>query len=96
MLPEDIERALRDRRYRARPATFCPIARALCRALGLALGSVKVGGNSLSLWGWKDHEYLRVSATKKIERAVTTFDREQQMQPSSFRIKLTPSPVHGG
>lgn len=96
VLQDDIERALRDRRYRARPDTFCPIARAICRALGLALGNVKVGGNSISIWGWKDHDYLRVAATKKLERAVTTFDRDKQMQPATFRINLTPSPGQGG
>ena len=63
VLQDDIERALRDRRLRSRPATFCPVARAACRALGLALGNVQVGGNTISIWGWKDHDYLRVIAT---------------------------------
>ena len=96
VLQDDIDRALRGRRYRARPATFCPVARAACRALGLALGNVKVGGRSISIWGWQDQDFLCVATTKKLERAVTRFDREKQMQPDRFRIKLTPSPVQGG
>jgi hypothetical protein len=73
-------------RLLARPATFCPVARAACRALGLALGYVKVGGDSFSLWGWKDHDYLRVTATQKLQRAVTKFERERTMQPAMYRI----------
>jgi hypothetical protein len=64
--------------------------------LGLALGNIRIGGNTISIWGWKGYDYLDVTATKKLERAVTTFDRERQMQPASFRINLNPSPVHGG
>ena len=96
VLQDDIERALRDRRLRSRPDTFCPVARAVCRAFGLALGNVKVGGNTLSIWGWKDYEYLRVVTTKKLERAVTRFDRDKQMHPGRFRINLTPSLGQGG
>lgn len=96
VLQEDIDRALRDRRLRSRPATFCPVARAACRALGLALGNVKVGGNTLSIWGWKENDYLSITTTKKLEQAVTRFDRERQMEPASFRTSLNPSPEHGG
>ena len=96
VLQEDIDRALRDRRLRARPDRFCPVARAACRALGLALGNVRVGGNTISIWGWKDYDYLYITATQKLDRAVTKFDREQQMQPASFRINLKPAPVQGG
>ena len=91
VLQDDIESALRDRRLRSRPATFCPVARAACRALGLALGNVQVGGDTISIWGWKEHDYLHVLATQKIERAVTRFDREKKMQPGSFRLNLKPS-----
>ena len=91
VLQDDIESALRDRRLRSRPATFCPVARATCRALRLALGNVQVVGNTISIWGWKDHHYLRVIATQKLERAITRFDRERQMQPGSFRLNLKPS-----
>jgi hypothetical protein len=96
VLQEDIDQALRDRRLRSRPDRFCPVARAACRALGLALGNVRVGGNTISIWGWKEYEYLSVTATKKLEQAVTRFDRARQMQPASFRINLNPSPAHGG
>jgi hypothetical protein len=96
VLQEDIDKALRDRRLRSRPDRFCPVARATCRALGLALGTVRVGGNTISLGGWKGYEYLDITATKKLEQAVAGFDRERQMQPGSFRINLNPSPVHGG
>ena len=95
VLQDDIDGALRDHRLRSRPATFCPVARAACRALGLALGNVKVGGNTLSIWGWKDHGYLYVTATKKLDQVVTMVDRERQMQPASFRTNLNP-PVNGG
>jgi hypothetical protein len=95
VLQDDLERALRDRRLRARPATCCPVARAACRALGLALGNVQVGGDAISLWGWKEHDYLRVTTTQKLERAVTRFDREKKMQPDSFRLNLNPFPVQG-
>lgn len=95
VLQEDIDRALRDRRLRSRPDRFCPVARAACRALGLALGTVRVGGNTISIWDWKGHDYLYVTTTQKLERAVTRFDRERQMQPGSFRINLTPSPGQG-
>ena len=88
VLQDDIESALRDRRLRSRPAMFCPVARATCRALRLALGNVQVVGNTISIWGWKDHHYLRVIATQTLERAVTRFDRERTMQPGSFRINL--------
>lgn len=90
VLQEDIDRARRDRRLRSRPDRFCPVARASCRALGLALGNVRVSGNTLSIWGWKAHDYLHVTATQKLERAVTRFDRERQMHPASFRINLKP------
>jgi hypothetical protein len=96
VLQEDIDRALRDRRLRARPDRVCPVARATCRALGITLGNVQVGGNTLSIWGWKDHDYLDVAATQKLERAVARFDRERQMHPESFRINLKPRPMHGG
>jgi hypothetical protein len=89
---DDIDRALRDRRRLSRPATFCPIARATCRTLGLVLGNVQVSGDVISFWGWKDDDYLRVTTTKKLEHAVTTFDREQKMPPNRFRIHLTPKP----
>jgi hypothetical protein len=92
VLQDDIDRALRDRRLRARPATFCPVARAACRALDLVLGNVQVSGDVISLWGWKGSEYLRVATTHKLERAVMTFDREQKMRPNRFRIHLTPKP----
>jgi len=88
VLQDDIERALRDRRLRSRPATFCPVARAACRALGLVLGNVRVVGNTISIWGWKNHDYLRVTATQKLARAVARFDRERTMQPGGFRINL--------
>jgi hypothetical protein len=71
------------------------VARAACRALGLALGNVQVGGDAISLWGWKAHDYLRVTTTQKLARAVTRFDREKTMQPDSFRLHLTPFPVQG-
>jgi hypothetical protein len=95
VLQDDIHRALRDRRLRSAPAIFCPVARAVCRALGLALGNVKAGGNTISIWDWKGYEYLSVTATRKLEDAVTRFDRERQMQPDSFRINLKPSPMEG-
>jgi hypothetical protein len=50
VLQEDIDHALRDRRLRSRPDRFCPVARAACRALGLALGNVRIGGNTISVW----------------------------------------------
>jgi hypothetical protein len=93
VLQEDIDRARRDRRLRARPDRFCPVARAACRALGLALGTVRIGGNTISIWGWKGYEYLDITATQQLERAVTRFDRARQIQPGSFRINLNPSPV---
>jgi hypothetical protein len=96
VLQEDIDRALRDRRLRARPDRFCPVARPACRASGLALGNIRIGGNTISIWGWKGYDYLDVTATQKLERAVTRFDRERQMQPGSFRINLNPSLVQGG
>jgi hypothetical protein len=92
VLHEDIDRALRDRRLRSRPDRFCPVARATCRALGLTLGNVQVGGNTISIWGWKEYEYLQVTATKKFEQAVTRFDRERQMQPANFRINFNQLP----
>jgi hypothetical protein len=95
VLQDDVDSALRDRRLRSHPASFCPVARAACRALGLVLGNVRVGGNTLSIWGWKAHDYLYITATKKLEQAVTRFDREREMEPASFRIDLTP-PVNGG
>jgi hypothetical protein len=82
--------AMRDDRLRARPATFCPVIRATGRALGLALGNVQVGKNTICISYWKGYHYLDVTATKKLEHAITTFDREQQMQPGSFRINVTP------
>ena len=88
VLQDDLERALRDRRLRSRPATFCPVARAACRALGLVLGNVRVVGNTISIWGWKNYDYLRVTATQKLARAVARFDRERTMQPGGFRINL--------
>ena len=66
VVQEDIDRALRDRRLRARPDRFCPVARAACRALGLALGNVRIGGNTISVWGWKDYDYLYLPSTKKV------------------------------
>jgi hypothetical protein len=96
VLQEDIDRALRDRRLHSRPDRFCPVARAACRALGLALGNVRIGGNTISIWDWKEYDYLDVTATKKLEQAVASFDRARQMQPGSFRINLNPSPVQGG
>jgi hypothetical protein len=92
VLQDDIDRALLDRRLRARPATFCPVARAACRALDLVLGNVQVAGDAISIWGWKEYDYFRVTTTHKIERAVTRFDRERTMQPGRFRIILKPLP----
>ncbi len=92
VLQEDIDRALRDRRLRSRPDRFCPVARATCRALGLALGTVRIGGNTISIWGWKGYDYLDITATKKLEQAVTSFDRARQMQPGNFRINVKPRP----
>jgi hypothetical protein len=63
VLQEDIDRALRDRRLRSRPDTFCPVARAACRAMGLALGNVRIGGNTISIWDWKGYDYLDITAT---------------------------------
>jgi hypothetical protein len=96
VLQEDIDRARRDRRLRSRPDRFCPVARATCRALGLALGNVRIGGNTISIWGWKGYGYLSITATQKLERAVARFDRARQMQPGSFRINLNPSPEQRG
>ena len=96
VLQEDIDRALRDRRFRSRPDRFCPVARAACRVFGLAHGTVRVGGNTISIWGWKGYDYLYVTTTQKLEQAVTSFDRERQMQPGSFRINVNPSPGQGG
>ena len=96
ILQEDIDRALRDRRLRSHPDRVCPVARAACRALGLALGNVRIGGNTLSVWDWKGYEYLAITATQKLERAVTRFDRARQMQPDSFRINVKPRPAHRG
>ena len=96
VLQEDIDRALRDRRLRARPDRFCPVARAACRALGLTLGNIRIGGNTISIWDGKGYGYLDVTATKKLEQAVTGFDRARQMQPGSFRINLKLAPVQGG
>ena len=96
VLQEDIDRALRDRRLCSHPDRFCPVARAACRALGLALGNVGIGGNTISIWDWKGYDYLYVTATQKLEQAVASFDRARQMQPGSFRINLKPLPGHGG
>jgi hypothetical protein len=90
VLQEDIDRALRDRRLRSRPDRFCPVARAACRALGLALGNIRIGGNTISIWDWKGYDYLYVTATQKLERTVARFNRQRQMQPSSFRINVKP------
>jgi hypothetical protein len=96
VLQEDIDRARRDRRLRARPDRFCPVARATCRTLGLALGNVRIGGHTISIWDWKGYDYLDITATQKLERAVARFDRARQMQPGSFRINVKPSPRQGG
>jgi hypothetical protein len=89
VLQEDIDRALRDRRLRSRRGAVCPVARAACRALGLALGNVKVGPSSMSIWGWKDHTFLCIAATKKLAGAIQRFDKEGGMHPDSFRITFT-------
>jgi hypothetical protein len=89
VLQEDIDRALRDRRLRSRRGAVCPVARAACRALGLALGNVKVGPSSMSIWGWKDHDFVCIPVTQKIARAVATFDRQRNMPPDRFRMTLT-------
>jgi len=96
VLQDDIDRALQDRRLRSRPATFCPVARAASRALGLALGNIRIGGNTISIWDWKGYAYLYVTATQKLERTVANFDRARQMQPGSFRINVKPRLAHGG
>ena len=89
VVQEDIDRVLRDRRLRARPDRFCPVARAACRALGLALGNVRIGGNTISVWGWKDYDYLYLPSTKKARRAVPG-STANGMQPASFQIMLKP------
>jgi hypothetical protein len=85
VLQDDIDRALRDRRLRSRPDRFCPVARAVCHALGLALGTVRMGGNTISIWDWKGYEDLDVTATKKLEQAVAT-TRACRRQPVDFLI----------
>jgi hypothetical protein len=92
VLQEDIDRALRDRRLRSRRASFCPVARAACRALGLALGNVKVGSSSIRIWGCKDHDFLCVAASKKLASAIQRFDKGHGMRPGRFRIPLSPLP----
>jgi hypothetical protein len=64
--------------------------------LGLALGNVRIGGNTISIWDWKGYAYLDVTATQKLEQAVARFDRARKMQPASFRINVKPRPAHGG
>jgi hypothetical protein len=92
VLQDDIDTALKDRRLRSRCASFCPIARAACRALGLALGSVKVGSSSISIWGWKDHIFLCMAATQKLAWAIQRFDTEGGMRPDRFRLTRYPIP----
>jgi hypothetical protein len=83
---DDIDNALRDRRLKSRRASFCPVARAACRALDLPLGSVKVGSSSLSIWGWQDHDFLCVAATKKLTHAIQQFDKGYGMRPGRYRL----------
>jgi hypothetical protein len=64
------------------------VARAACRALGLALGNVKVGSRTVSIWGWKDHTVLCIAATKKLAGAIQRFDKDGGMRPDRFRLTL--------
>jgi hypothetical protein len=51
------------------------VARVARRTLGLAVGNVRLGENTISVLDWEGSEYLYGTATQKLERTVTRFER---------------------
>jgi hypothetical protein len=87
---EAVEQAVRARHAGHHAMTDCPIARALCRALGLALGHVAVASDLVDVYDWKDAAVVEGVATKKRRRAMERFDETGEMPPALFRIRLAP------
>jgi len=109
VLQDDIDGALRDRRLRSRPATFCPVAPAACQTLGLALGNVRIGGNTLSIWGGRgmsispspphrnSTEHLPGSTEngRCSPPASGSMSASHQCTESNYRLPYPTSPVRG-
>jgi hypothetical protein len=90
VLREDVEQAVQAINAGYNTTIHCPIARALCRALGLPLGDVAVEYDLVEVYDWKGYDFVEGVPTKKMRRAMARFDATGEMKPSLFRIKLEP------
>jgi hypothetical protein len=90
VLREDVENTLRAMKAGSHEITYCPIERALCRAMALPLGNIAATYDGIEVRDWKACERIRGVPTKKMIRAMESFDETGEMKPSLFRIKLEP------
>jgi hypothetical protein len=90
VLRDDVEQAVRSIQIGHHAATHCPIARALCRVLGLPLGHVAVAYDVIEVYDWKEYELVEGVPTRKMVRAMERFDETGGMTPAAFRITLAP------
>jgi hypothetical protein len=71
----DIRHALQDSRLELELARCCPVAWALCRALGVPLGRVTVGPYNVDCEVWQDHGSIKGCLPPEVTRALDQFDR---------------------
>ena len=77
VMQEDIDKGERT------ACEFCPVARAVCRALGERLGYAKVDGFSIDLGVWPEEEY-RTPAV--VNAFIERFDAGEPVEPFSFLL----------
>ena len=78
VIPDDIERGLPG------CSSTCPIARSLCRGLGLRLHEVTIGDSAMSV---QDKTHLRnVVLPKEVKNFIARFDRDYSVAPFSFEL----------
>lgn len=87
---EDIAAALQDARLDTPLAQYCPVARALCRALDVPLGHVTVGPYNVDCEGWEGRGAVEALLPPHVTKAIAYFDRRRAMSPLVFRIQLRP------
>jgi hypothetical protein len=84
----DIVAALRDACLDRAPAQYCPVAWALCRALGVPLGSVTVGPSNVDCEAWQEHGPVEGLLPPHVTRALDQFDRTRTTRPFTFQVPL--------
>jgi len=87
---DDITGALQDARLARHPAHYCPVARALCRALAVPLGWVTIGPSNVDCEAWQGYGPVEGILPPQVTAAIDRFDRGRVMQPFAFQVQLQP------